>query len=236
MRVIKIKLEIKGKSEEWRPVYIKGHKTKFKISNYGRFMNTETDYIYKPLPCKKGYLAYSFYVPELKLSCRKLAHRLVAKAFIPNPKKRKQVNHKDGNKTNNSIYNLEWCTNSQNNKHATNKGLVNSKLTSSEVVEICELLLDTKNTYEAIAKMYNVSTENIRTIAIRKTWKRIGDNYDFPPRKVPLTKRQVHKACRMLEKGIDDEIIGNELGCTKFVIRRIKYRKNWTQISKNYNF
>lgn len=234
--MIKIKLEIKGDPEIWKPVYIKGIKTIFEISNYGRFRHSETLYIYKPLLCKKGYLAYSFYVKEFEKSYRKLAHRLVAKAFIPNPKKRKQVNHKDGNKTNNSVYNLEWCTNSQNSTHATKRGLVHSKLTSAQVTEICELLLDTKNTYEAIAKMYNVSMENIRAIAVRKTWRRIGDNYDFPPRKVPLTKRQVHKACRMLEKGIDDETIGNELGCTKFVIRRIKYRKNWTHISKKYNF
>lgn len=59
--------------------------------------------------------------------CHKLIHRLVAEAYLPNPQNLSQINHKDGNKTNNHISNLEWCDSSYNNRHALLTGLRTGK-------------------------------------------------------------------------------------------------------------
>lgn len=71
---------------------------------------------------KKGYC--SVWLGGLTIKKRKLikVHRLVANAYIPNPDNKQQVNHKDGNKENNSVDNLEWATQDENMSHAVKMG------------------------------------------------------------------------------------------------------------------
>lgn len=71
--------------------------------------------ILKPTPTGKGYLQVRFSVDGEK--SQPLVHRLVAAAFLPNPRRLPQINHKDGDKANNRIDNLEWCTASENALH-----------------------------------------------------------------------------------------------------------------------
>lgn len=110
----------------------------------------------------------------------KYMHRLIATAFIPNPNHYKEINHKDGCKTNNSIENLEWCTRSQNMKHAVEKRLWkprtgedngSSKLSRSDVIEIRYLHFAGMATQKDLARIFGVTIATISGVLLRKTWK-----------------------------------------------------------------
>ena len=110
--------------EIWKPIeWTEGG---YEVSNLGRVRSMKQYYgvIARIMPAttqKKGYKAVMFHING-KAKCAKV-HRLVAEAFIPNPDNLPEVNHKDGNKGNNHVSNLEWCTRSHNVKHSYDTGL-----------------------------------------------------------------------------------------------------------------
>ena len=101
--------------EEWR--YIKKLDNKFKVSNLGNIFNVKTQRILKPSNIN-GYRRV-----HISKNKTMYIHRLVAETFIPNPENKPFVNHIDGNRQNNMVKNLEWCTQKENVHHAWSIGL-----------------------------------------------------------------------------------------------------------------
>lgn len=116
---------------EWKSIeQLEG---KYSVSNTGLVRNNKTGRILKQHLGKTGYMVISFkpYGKNGKALTLKV-HRLVANAFVPEIEGKEFVNHKDGVKTNNVWYNLEWLTKSENAIHAAKHGLLKKLFTSGE--------------------------------------------------------------------------------------------------------
>lgn len=100
--------------EVWKPV--NGWEGLYEVSNLGRVrsLHYKKPYIMHPIVDNYGYVRISLVKPNSKKYKRCGVHRLVAEAFISNPDNLPQINHKDENKQNNNVNNLEWCTNKYN--------------------------------------------------------------------------------------------------------------------------
>lgn len=108
-------------------------------------------------------------------------HILVAKAFIPNPNNLPEVNHKDCNKYNNKITNLEWVSKHENMLHASLHSYRNRESLSpltQDCVKLIPLLLECGFSIKLIANLYKVGHITIRNIIQKKTWKHL--NLSFP--------------------------------------------------------
>ncbi len=175
---IKIKMQ-----ETWKD--IKGYEGFYQISNLGRVKSlkrkakcrngfrTVQERILKSCKDSSGY----FGVPLIKDKHRFYRiGKLIVQHFISNPQNKPCVNHVDGNKQNDKIDNLEWCTYAENNKHAYKTGLKSNKgekqshhlLTEKEIRQIRSL--KNRLSQKEIAMQYNVDASTISNIMTRKNW------------------------------------------------------------------
>ena len=102
-----------------KQIIVDNQVTDYFITEEGKCWSNKTNGFLKGQKSNSGYLNYNLTLPSGKKK-RMYAHRLVAQYFIPNPDNLNEVNHKDGNKDNNNVNNLEWTTSSDNQRHALN--------------------------------------------------------------------------------------------------------------------
>lgn len=139
----------------WVPV--PGYELTHRISNEGEIMSLNYNHTGKPKILKQskdryGYMMVTLYSRETKSVHSYKVHRLVAKAFIPNPYNFPDINHKDEDKTNNRVENLEWCNESYNQTYGTrNERMIQTRINNHFIKPV--LCVETGVVYQSSAEV-----------------------------------------------------------------------------------
>lgn len=116
--------------EIWKD--IKGYEGYYQVSNLGRVQSIKKRKIFRNNKNSRGYIVVTLTKNNIERSFA--VHRLVAQTFINNPDNLPQVNHIDGNKQNNKVENLEWCTQKENQIHCYRNNL--QRLGTKKIIQI----------------------------------------------------------------------------------------------------
>lgn len=178
----------------------------YMVSNCGRVFNCITQTFNTIYTAYGNYLSVSLATINGYKSI--LLYRLMMLCFYPidNPDLY-DVNHKDGNKTHDELYNLEWVTKSENIIHAYNTGLhhtgednIHSTISNETAIAICEKLQEGKLTNKQIADVFNTTESVVSGIKQGYTWKFISKDYNFYQRPGRLlTDANVEQICQYFQ-------------------------------------
>lgn len=233
----------------------KGQASKYYIRSDGKFFSVRRHATkIKERVQIVNHFGYKVVTVSIKQHLRiKSVHRMVALAFIENKRNLPFVNHLDGDKCNNDITNLEWCTASENIRHAVKHGLINprslensplAKCTNSQIREVCRLLEKNEDTMDDISRMTGVPKTTILNIK-SGSWKNIScmykiSNYNIQKTNngnLRLTSEIANKICADIASGkMSMREISDKYNIPYSRVNDIKQRKTWNSISKNYDF
>ena len=209
-------------AEEWRD--IKGFEGLYQVSNTGKVRSlvgwnghkyVKRDRELTPTMTSTGYLKVDLKNKGVKKSLK--LHRVIAGAFIPNPDNHPVINHIDGNPLNNSLENLEWCSQKHNCQHAYDTGLHKRKAIPADIVNAyCE---DEFASANSIGEEFGISKSSVcrilkhNGIQVRKAQSRYGID-------IETIKDEFRNGCTNAE-------LAQKYGCSNNLIarRRYQYRK-----------
>lgn len=164
----------------------------------------------KPRTGRDGYVTVSICTGNGESLTRRV-HRLVCETYLPNPDNKPEVNHKDGNKLNNSLCNLEWCTSKENKAHAWDNGYYHKNLGSNQhtavlteeiVHKVCKMLQEGYRNKD-ISDLLEIGKDHIASIRRGRIWKQISKFYTFE------VKRNKRKSLETVRK-IKEEILSGK--------------------------
>lgn len=169
-----VRVEVAGRTEllqvaeEWR--WVPGYRGRYKVSSFGRVLNVRTGKLLRCGPTRKDYLQCTLKARRKK-KCR-LVHRLVAGAFLGVARGDLQINHKNGLKDDNHVWNLEWTAPIENIKHAFKHGLFSSRLKLNfERAREMRRRHAAGATFKELAEEFGVSAGHVRSVCRGLCWR-----------------------------------------------------------------
>jgi len=158
---------------------IKNYEGLYTISNKGVIRSLYTGKIIKQYLNRYGYYQVRLYKNNKPRNCT--VHRLVAETFIPNIHNAESVNHIDGNKTNNKVENLEWCSSGENFSKAYHAGLIakgnlnGNSIFNEEQVRFIRDAYKSGYSERRLARVFNTTHDVIDDIISRKSYSNVSD-------------------------------------------------------------
>ena len=153
----------------------------YAVNPFGDIISNKSDFTRLLSQChgSGGYLSVNLFKNGKEY--KRTVHRLVAEAFLKNNDQKPQVNHIDGDKENNRLDNLEYCTALENMQHAFETGLHSKRgrLTEDELDQIVDML-NAGMIYREIADKFNISPSQVHYIATGRSHKELFDKIDLP--------------------------------------------------------
>ena len=254
--------------EFWVPItfdILNGIEPGYYISNWGRIYNSNTFTIFPGETVNRKWYVGAYFDMLTGERIHVPLHRLVAYVFIPKEHwELFEVNHKDGVKYHNWIWNLEWVTHKENMHHANCTGLCkigeqhgNSVVTNEQVENICSLISKGYSPNEIHCLLSNEMEgidigSIVDSIKNGYAWKHIANKYDFSNiyhRELKFTEEEIHKICTVFQNYGKDisykrvlDLIGynyqglsnKELQTLNVCIFNLRHRKYFKNITSMY--
>lgn len=210
------------------------------VSRIGNIFSKYKNDLLKQQINHKGY--NTVYLKDGTKSKTIFVHRIVSEVFLPNPNKYPQVNHIDGNKLNNNVDNLEWCSNEYNMKHSWDIGLrepVHGEEVGTSILkesQVCEIYMSNKSSKE-LSNEYNVSAGTINSIKSRKSWQKVTAKLEKGETLLENQRNNMFSYSDIYEiytANNTNKQLSKQYGCSESTIRSIRNGNSYGSITTDF--